>query len=175
MIVGAGKSQICRQAGDPGKIGCCSSSPKATTSWQNSVFLGGDDRFSHRVFNCLDEAHAHYGDKCALLRVSRVTCNLIWDTPAQQHLDWFMIKYLLHGLAKWTHHINHHSVLCVIGRQCVRRGVSSERVVGRVRESVHADMRHSSQASCPPSRAVGQDWSRSTPAFCEPRKNVRCA
>lgn len=54
------------QAGD--LVKSCSLGPGGVC-WQKSFLLGKVSLCSVKAFNCLDEAHAHYGGESALLRV----------------------------------------------------------------------------------------------------------
>lgn len=42
--------------------------------WQNSLFPGGDEISSFKVFNCLDEADPHDGEGSVLFQIHKIKC-----------------------------------------------------------------------------------------------------
>ena len=85
MIMGAGKSKICRQSGDLGEIWCCSSGLKAVEAefllpWGTLIFF--------KVFNWLHETHSHYR-RC---EPSCFSCVPLFTTP------WTLPGSSVHGI-----------------------------------------------------------------------------
>ena len=110
--MGIGKSKICRagqQSGDPGKSWCCSSRSKAVQR-QNSLFLRGPQSFSLEVFNWLDEAHPHFVQSSALLKIYQYKGSSHLKIAPQQYPDWCLTKYLGTLPKPSWHKINHHHI-----------------------------------------------------------------